>query len=186
MAALAMTRGIVHLEAAVLEAICTAEANPAVAGATLSTLKDEVNCQVATPLVHALCLAGSYFNELTTRRCKRIAKGVRDLQLGKWLEAAPESTTKLFPSDVESAMQASRTHRTDSLIAMASHSSRTTPKAPSSSFTRGRRYEPFRPQRQPFPGGYPWGQANRRRHFSSRGRPSAATASPKHRDNAAA
>lgn len=63
----------------------------------LSMFKDKVNAQVVAPLAHALHLAGGYFNDLSTKRRKRIAKGVRDQQLGKWLEAAPESTTQLFP-----------------------------------------------------------------------------------------
>lgn len=78
MTALALSRGIVRLEAAVLEMIHSAETNLEAAGAALSMLKDEVNAQVAAPLAHALRLAGGYFNDLSTKRRKRIDKGVRD------------------------------------------------------------------------------------------------------------
>lgn len=112
MVSLALSRGIVRLDAAILETLHTTKANPAAMGAALSTLEDVVNSQAAAPQAHALHLGGGYFNELSGKQCKRIMKGVRDLHLGKWLEAALESTPKLFPSDVESVMQASQARLT--------------------------------------------------------------------------
>lgn len=107
MTALALSRGIIRLEATVLEAVHTAETNPDTAGAALSTLKDKINAQVVAPLAHAFRLAGRCFNNLSGKHCKHIAKGVRDQQVSKWLEATPESTTQLFPDDMDTAMQAS-------------------------------------------------------------------------------
>lgn len=49
MATLALSRGIVCLEAAILEAVHRVEDDPSNAGAALLTLKDEVNAQVAAP-----------------------------------------------------------------------------------------------------------------------------------------
>lgn len=107
MTALVLSHGIVHLESAVLEAVHQADADPLSASVALLSLNDEINKRVAVPLAHALRLAGGYFNELSAKRHKRIAKGVRHQQLEKWLEAAPETTTLLFPEDVGSAMEAS-------------------------------------------------------------------------------
>lgn len=66
-------------------------------------LKEGVKNQVAAHLAHALCLADGF----STKRCKRITKGVQDEQLGKWLEATPEATTQLFPNNVGPAMRVS-------------------------------------------------------------------------------
>lgn len=107
MAALALSRGIVKLESAALDTISSAEADPASVGGAWTSLKDSINAQVAVPLAHALWLAW-YFNDLSLKHRRRIASGGQDQQLGKWLEAAPETTTCLFPEDVNLAMEAAR------------------------------------------------------------------------------
>lgn len=129
--------------------------NPNAVVESLYRLKGDINDQVATPLAHALCMAGGNFNELSVKKRKNLAKSVKDPQLARWLEEADESLTKLFLDDVSEAMEASRARRTDGLISFANRamfaSQSTARRAAASnqlSF-HGRRAEPYNP-RQPF------------------------------------
>lgn len=97
-----------------------ADAGQATASEVVASLKADINAHVATPLAHALRLAGGCFNEISTHRHRRLVKGVRNQQLAKWLESSPESNTHLFAQDLAPAMEAARARRMDSLLAMAS------------------------------------------------------------------
>lgn len=155
MVGLALSRAINHLEAVIGPVMISADPeNPG------SSLKDELDSLVATPLAHALRLVGANFNELSTKRRRRLLKGIRDPQLFKWLEDSKESVSSLFHGDVSAALEAARARRTDGLISMASKAAR--PPTSSISAPRGRRFEPYPSQRQPFRGG--------RSRFNGRGR----------------
>lgn len=83
MMTLALCCGIVYLKAMVLDTDHQEDADPSFASVGLLSLKDEINHQVAAPLAHALHLARGYFNDISSKRHKRIAKGVHNQQLGK-------------------------------------------------------------------------------------------------------
>lgn len=115
MAALANSRALVCLEAILSEGARQASADPSWVDFPFDTLKEDIISQVATPLAHALHLAGGYFNGLSTRRRRRITKGIQDSQLSKWLEDSHESLTLLFPDNIAPTMAAAQAWQTDLL-----------------------------------------------------------------------
>lgn len=92
---LALSRGIVKLESAVLGAACTVESGQVPSEEILSSMHSNINSQVATPLAHVLPLARNYSNDLS---CCHLAKCVQDSHIGKWLGAVQEFTTTLIPA----------------------------------------------------------------------------------------
>lgn len=78
MMALALSRGIVHLEAVVMNGVHQADVDPSSASVALLSLKDEITNQGAAPLAHTLCLPGGYFNDISSKCRERIAKGVHN------------------------------------------------------------------------------------------------------------
>lgn len=173
MVGLALTHAINHLEAVIGPVMISMDTDQGG-----SSLKDKLDSQVATPLAHALRLVGANFNELSTKRRRRLIKGIRDPQLVKWLEDTKESVSSLFPGDVSAALEAACTCRTDGPISMASRATRPSP-ADSSTSLRGKRFEPYSTQRQPFRSGRPCfsGRGRHSHHSTARGRGSASSSS---------
>lgn len=95
MQGLALTRSLIRLEAAVNAALAMAKDNPPAALDSLKRLRGDINDQVATPLAHALRMAGGQFNELSIKGRKWIVKSVCNPQLSRWLEDAEDSLTDL-------------------------------------------------------------------------------------------
>lgn len=101
-------------------------------------------------MAHTLQLAGGCFSDLSGKHHKCIAKGVHNQQLGKWLQAAPESTTQLFLDNLDSTLQASQARRMDSLFALASCSTHPGLKSPASFSFQGHCFEPCHSAHQLF------------------------------------
>lgn len=85
-----------------------------------SVFKEDINENVATPVVHALSMTGAYFSKISTQRGKKVEKKVFDHHLAHWLEDTLESLTQFFPQDISSAMEAARTHHMDGLLLLGS------------------------------------------------------------------
>lgn len=172
MVALALTRAIDHLEVCISPALLATDPDHPGNG-----LKEDLDALVATPLAHALRLVGANFNELSSKRRKRLLKGIRDPQLAKWLDDSKESILSLFPGDVNAALDAARARRTDGLISIASRAARPgSASIPSSS--KGRRFEPYSNSKPPFRGGrsrFHSRGRHQQNQFSSRGRSSSAS-----------
>lgn len=164
---LALSHSLVQLKAVVNITFTHAEDNLLPALDSLQRLKVDTNEQVATPLAHTLWMAGGSFNNLSTKCCKRLAKGVKDAQLSRCLEETAESLTHLFPEDISGAMEAARARCIDCVVSMVSRtvSAAQAPTrhatASSQASFRGRQTEPYSAG-QPFCGG-------RSRNFSSQG-----------------
>lgn len=111
MQGLALSKSLIRLEAAINAAVALAEDNPPAVVDSLRRLRRDINDRVATPLAHALRMAGWQFNELSIKRRKHIAKSIWEPQLSRWLEDAEDSLTELFPDNISS-----RDRRTDGLF----------------------------------------------------------------------
>lgn len=140
-----------------------------------SLLKEELDTLVATPLAHTLRSVDANFNEISTKCCRCLLKGICDLLLVRWLEDSKESVSSLFPGDVAAALEAVHAHRMDGLISMALQASRPSPSCTSSA--KGKQYEPYSTSCQPFCGGCPrFGGQGRQLHHSNCGHSSSASA----------
>lgn len=144
MVGLALTHAIDHLEACIgLVMIASDQDHPG------SNLKYDLDSLVSTLLANALGIVGANFNELSSKRCRRLLKGIRDPQLVKWLENSKESVLSLFLRNAGAAMEAAHAQRMDGPISLASHESRA-PTTTSSSSSKGKWFEPYLASKQPF------------------------------------
>lgn len=144
MMGLAVSGGIIKLEAVLKEPRDSVDPAFQEISEALAALHEDLNAQVAPRLAHALRLAAGYFNDLSVKRRRKLARAVKDTQLSKWLEETPESTSCLFTADVSGALEAARARRMDGLITIASRASSQTPPAASSlaASSRGKHFEP--------------------------------------------
>lgn len=185
MVGLAVARGLVRLEATIKDASEQALQGQVPPTELLASLQESVNAQVGPPLAHALRMTGGYFNDLSVKRRRKLARAIKDSQLSKWLDECPESTTSLFAADVAGALDAARARRTDGLLSIASRAARPTATPASSSAAtsaRGHRFEPYAPVRRPFRGARLRATSFRGRLSSSRGRGSSQRSSASSRD----
>lgn len=100
-----LSRSLVQLEAAVNAKLAHKGENRISKLVMLHWPREDMNKQVATPVAHALSMAGDYSNHLSAKRRKCLAESIKDQQLGRWLGA---DNFSLFPSDVLGTMGASR------------------------------------------------------------------------------
>lgn len=143
MVGLTLTQAIDHLEACIGPVMIASDLNH-----LGTSLKDNLVNLVATPLAHALHLVGANFNQLSSKRQRRLLKDIQDPQLVKWLEDSKEPVMSLFPGDITTALEVAHVHCMDGSISMASRAARAFTSIVSTA--RGTCYEPSTAPKQPF------------------------------------
>lgn len=117
----AVSRNLLCLEAVMRSALARAETDASAALLEAMALRDEINEQVVVPPAHTLCMVGEFFNDISTKRKRRLDKSVWDTAVPVGFgQDSPETLTSLFHDDMSNAMEVARAHHTDGLLSLAS------------------------------------------------------------------
>lgn len=117
--ALALSKGLVKLEAVAKELSVLGSAKRPVLPSDTQRLALDLGKEAVTPLAHALRMTAARFNDLAVRRKEKVVGATRDHVMQKQLREAPLALSSFFQVDVSPIAAAADHRRNQSLLVAA-------------------------------------------------------------------